>query len=172
VKMFFYCVLGQLSEGGDGVMPVIKKQMQMPYTAAQMYALVDDIPSYPQFLPWCKEATEQSRSDDEVRATLTLAQGGLQRSFSTINRLRPQQMIELRLADGPFRQLEGFWRFQDVEGEAPSSMVRLDLEYEFDSRLLQFTFGPIFNRVASSLVQHFCERADELYTPSNPDKSA
>lgn len=145
-------------------MPVIKKQAMLPYSAAQMYALVDDIPAYPEFLPWCREAKEHSRSADEVRATLTLAASGMQRSFTTINRLRPGQMIELRLLDGPFKQLEGFWRFQELEASAATRcMVTLDLEYEFSSKLLGFTFGPLFKQMANSLVGCFCERAHALY---------
>ena len=148
-------------------MPAVKKQAIMPYSAAQMYALVDDIPAYPEFLSWCVAAEEHTRTTDEVRATLTLAASGLQRAFTTVNRLRPGQMIELRLVDGPFKQLEGFWRFEDLsaaETEAAESLVSLDLEYEFNSKLLQLTFGPLFNQVANSLVNCFCERARALYS--------
>ena len=89
-------------------MTAINRHAEVPFSTEQMFNLVNDIESYPEFLPWCVESRVHSRNDDEVRASLTLAKGNLQKSFSTLNRLQKYKMIELRLLDGPFHHLEGF----------------------------------------------------------------
>jgi ribosome-associated toxin RatA of RatAB toxin-antitoxin module len=142
-------------------MPVVNRSALVPYSTAQMYALVDDIQRYPEFLPWCQGAREWSRSDDEVKATLEIRRGPLQRTFTTCNRLQRNKMIEMRLVEGPFRHLEGFWRFSEIGEQA--SKVALDLEYEFSSGLLQLAIGPIFSEIANTLVDAFCTRARALH---------
>lgn len=144
-------------------MPVIKKQAILPYSAKQMYSLVDDIPAYPEFLSWCTSAKEHQRSDDMVRASLTLASHGLEKQFTTVNLLQPYKIIEISLADGPFKHLQGFWKFHDLPDQPGHCQVSLDLDYVFNSTLLQLTFGPVFNKVANTLVQCFCDRGHELY---------
>lgn len=142
-------------------MTVVNKSALVPYTAAEMYDLVNDIESYPEFLPWCKTSTVLQRSDDEVRASLELARGGIQKTFTTHNRLQRNKMIEMRLVDGPFRQLEGFWRFQELNAE--NSKVMLDMEFEFSSKLLSMTVGPVFSQITNSLVDAFTHRAIQVY---------
>ena len=142
-------------------MTTIKKSAIVPYTPAELYALVDDIPRYPQFLPWCKGATVYARNEDEVRATIEVSRGNLQQSFTTCNRLQRDKMIELRLVEGPFKRLEGFWRFEKL-GEA-ACKVSLDLEFEFSTKLLDWAIGPVFSQIANSLLDAFCKRAVEIY---------
>ncbi len=142
-------------------MTTVSRMALMPYSAGEMYDLVDNIEAYPQFLPWCKSATVLSRSDDEVRANLALSRGGINKSFTTCNRLQRNKIIEMRLVEGPFNHLEGFWRFDNL-GEL-ACKVSLDLEFEFSSRLLGLTVGPVFNQIATTLVDSFCERAVEVY---------
>ena len=141
-------------------MTTISKNALVRYTAAEMYALVNDIESYPQFLPWCRSARLLSRQPDEVRATLELARGGIQKSFTTLNRLQPNKMIEIRLVDGPFRRLNGFWRFDDLAEQA--SKVSLDMDFEF-APLLDMVLGPVFHPIANSLVDAFHKRAVDVY---------
>jgi len=138
----------------------ISKNALVRYSAAEMFALVDDIESYPQFLPWCRSARILSRTVDEVRATLELARGGIQKSFTTSNRLQPNKMIEIRLVEGPFRHLSGFWRF-DALGEQ-ACKVSLDMTFEFVP-LLDFVIGPVFHPIANSLVDAFHGRAVQMY---------
>jgi len=139
----------------------VSRNALLPYSAAEVFALVDDIESYPQFLPWCKSATVLSRSEDEVRAALELSKGGINKSFTTCNRMKQGKIIEMRLVEGPFHHLEGFWRFDPLGGQA--SKVSLDMEFEFSSRLLSMTVGPVFNQIAGTLVDSFCKRAVEVY---------
>jgi ribosome-associated toxin RatA of RatAB toxin-antitoxin module len=144
-------------------MPVVNRNALVPYSPAEMFALVDDIESYPQFLPWCRSATVLTRGDDEVRASLELAKGAIQKSFTTLNRNQKNKMIEMRLVEGPFRQLEGFWRFNPLGETQEACKVSLDLEYEFSNGLLAMTVGPVFNQIANKLVDAFSQRAVTVY---------
>lgn len=145
-------------------MTIIHKQLTVPYSAEQMYELVNNIGDYPHFLPWCKASEILSENADEIQARLLLAGGGFEKSFTTCNRLHPHKMIEIRLLDGPFRQLEGFWRFKSLPEQG--SEVILDLEFEFTNKLLGFAFGSVFNQVATTLVDAFNQRARTLYGSS------
>ena len=142
-------------------MTIISRQAIVPYTALQMYLLVDDIAAYPSFLPWCDAAHIIERTPDEVKATLVLVKGSIRKSFTTCNRLQSGKMIEIRLVSGPFKHLEGFWRFDDL-GEK-SCKVSLDLEFEFSNRLIAMALGSIFNQIAETFVQAFTKRAQDVY---------
>lgn len=141
-------------------MTTISKNALVRYSAAEMYALVNDIETYPQFLPWCRSARVLSRQPEEVRATLEMARGGIQKSFTTLNRMQADKMIEIRLIDGPFRHLNGFWRFDDLAEQA--SKVSLDMDFEF-APLLDLVLGPVFHPIANSLVDAFHRRAMDVY---------
>lgn len=142
-------------------MTVISRSALVPYSAEKMYALVDDVPSYPQFLPWCRSASEISRDEDEVQASIELYKSGIHKSFTTRNRLQPHKMIEMRLVEGPFKHLEGFWRFERLDDNA--CKVSLDIEFEFATRLLDMTLGRVFGQITSSLIDAFLKRAQQLY---------
>ena len=142
-------------------MTTIHRKKSFPHSAGQMFRLVDDIEQYKLFLPWCKDSRVLSRTDDEVRATLVLSAGGLHKSFTTCNRLQHNKMIEIGLVNGPFKLLEGFWRFHaDTETRCT---VEFDLEFEFSSKFLSLAFSPVFHQVASTLVDAFEKRAKHLY---------
>lgn len=142
-------------------MTTINKSVLVPYTPAEMFALVDDIERYPEFLPWCSAARVLSRSGDEVRAMLALSKSGVEKSFTTCNRNQKNKMIEVSLVEGPFRHLRGFWRF-DALGET-GCKVSLDMDFEFSSRVLGMVVGPVFTQVAGSLVVSFQNRAVQVY---------
>ena len=142
-------------------MPDINKTKLVPYTQEQMYALVNDVESYAEFVPFCVSSTIDSCAHDEVHATLAFARGGLHKAFTTLNRLQPHKMIEIRLINGPFKHLEGFWRFEQMGTD--HCRVSLDLQFEFSSRLLAMMFGPFFHQIASMLVDSFCKRAETVY---------
>lgn len=142
-------------------MTTIKRSADVKFTPSQMYDLVNAVEDYAQFLPGCRSSCVLSRSDDEVKATLELSGGGFHKSFTTINRLQKDKMIEVRLLNGPFRHLEGFWRFDPLPEH--HCRVTLDLEFEFSSRFFSLAMGPLFNQVTHSLVDAFCQRAAEIY---------
>jgi ribosome-associated toxin RatA of RatAB toxin-antitoxin module len=142
-------------------MTMIQRKLQVPYSASDMFGLVDDVEQYKNFLPWCKESQVLHRTDNEVRASLTLAAKGLQKSFTTCNRLQKNKMIEITLINGPFRQLDGFWLFH--EAEEKSSVIQFDLEFEFSNKFLGLAFSPVFHQVANTLIDAFAKRAEQLY---------
>lgn len=142
-------------------MPSISKSALVPYNAEQMYKLVDNVPDYPQFLPWCGGAEELSRNEDEVKASVMISHSGINKAFTTRNRLQKNKMIEMELVNGPFKHLHGFWRFEELSEQA--CKVSLDLEYEFSNRLLGLAVGPVFNQIANTMVDSFCQRADSVY---------
>jgi len=139
----------------------ISRSVLVPYSAQEMYALVSDIERYPAFLPWCRSARILDQEGDALRARIELSRGGVHKTFTTRNRLQKNKMIEMRLEEGPFSHLEGFWRFDGLENVG--SRVALDLEFEFAGRLISMAFGPVFNQIASTLVDSFYKRAVEMY---------
>lgn len=142
-------------------MTLISRNALVPYSTEEMYRLVDDIESYPDFLPWCRSTKVISRDENEVKASIEIARGALNKSFTTLNRLQHNKIIEMRLVSGPFKHLQGFWRF-DALGEQ-ASKISFDLDFEFDSRLLALAVGPVFNQIVNSMVDAFSKRAVEVY---------
>lgn len=142
-------------------MPSIHRSAIIPYSTAQMYDLVNDIARYQDFIPYCVSSMVHEKSDDEIRATLTLSAKGFEKSFTTLNRLYPHRMMEIQLIDGPFKQLEGFWRFE--KRDENHSEVILDLEFELSNKMFAMMFGPLFHQIASTLVDAFVKRAKEIY---------
>lgn len=133
----------------------------MPYSAEQMFRLVNDVEQYPEFLPWCHRATVLSRDASHIKAELVLAKGGLEKSFTTVNALdAPKQMI-MELVDGPFKHLRGIWDFHAMGDH--ECQVALDLEFQFSSKMVALMFGPFFQQAAHMLVDAFVKRADDVY---------
>jgi ribosome-associated toxin RatA of RatAB toxin-antitoxin module len=142
--------------------PLISRNALVPYDVAEMYQLVDDIEAYSKFLPWCRSTEVISRTDEEVQASIEIAKGALNKSFTTINRLQKNKMIEMRLVKGPFKHLQGYWRF-DALKNSQACKISLDLDFEFESKLVAFAVGPVFNQIANSMVESFSKRAIEVY---------
>lgn len=139
----------------------VSRSALVPYSADQMYALVQDVESYPDFLPWCTTTTVHSRSANELDATLELSRGSIQKAFRTRNALRPGHSMTMELVDGPFKFLEGIWRFEQLGNDG--SKVELDLAFEFKSRVTDSLFGPYFEETCSSLVDSFTKQAKKVY---------
>lgn len=142
-------------------MPAIRRSALVRHTPQQMFDLVNDVESYPLFVPWCRAARIDARAPGELIATLEIAKGRLSREFATRNLLRPPGRIEMQLVRGPFRSLAGEWSFTDYG--AGLCRVEFSLAFEYSSRLVALTLGPLFVRVTDSLVQAFCRRAEQLY---------
>jgi ribosome-associated toxin RatA of RatAB toxin-antitoxin module len=133
----------------------------VPHSAAKLYALVDDIESYPRFLPWCTRAEVKSRSPGSTLATLTVGMRGVKQSFTTQNANRAPEAIDLKLVEGPFRRFAAAWRFQPLGEQA--CKVEFSMEFEFSSRALAALLQPLFERIADSMVDAFTRRADEVH---------
>lgn len=143
-------------------MPLISRHALVPYSVEEMFALVAAVEDYPRFLPWCRSTQVLARSDEEVRASIEVARGAFNKSFTTLNRIQQNKVIEMRLVEGPFRHLQGFWRF-DALTTANASKISLDLDFEFESKLVGLALGPVFNQIANSMVDAFTKRAKEVY---------
>jgi ribosome-associated toxin RatA of RatAB toxin-antitoxin module len=142
-------------------MASVQKSVLVPYSTEQMFELVDRIEDYPRFLPWCGAATILERTETETVARLDIRYHGVHAHFTTANRTERPERIAIALRSGPFRHLDGTWRFSAL-GSA-GSKVELALGYEFDAGVLARFIEPVFNRIAHSLVEAFVRRADEIY---------
>ncbi|MEX2354070.1 MAG: type II toxin-antitoxin system RatA family toxin, partial [Gammaproteobacteria bacterium] len=131
----------------------MSKSAVVPYTADQMYHLVNDIESYPQFLPWCTDAVVHDRTDESLTATVSLATGKLQQSFTTENRMRAGERIDVNLVKGPFKYLRGHWTFRDIDQN--NCQVELEMEFEFRNKLLKLTLSAVFGQFMNALVGSF-----------------
>jgi len=139
----------------------IARSAIVAHSAAQLYALVEDIESYPRFLPWCVGVEVRDRSPDTTLATLTVGMSGVKQSFTTQNENRAPEAIDLRLIEGPFRHFAAAWRFQPLGAQA--CKVEFSMEFEFASRALATLLRPVFEHIADSMVNAFTRRADEIH---------
>ena len=145
-------------------MRVVDRNAMVPYSAAQMYTLVDNVELYPEFLPWCTAAELQSRDTDELVASLTIGYGAFNSSFTTRNELCPPESMTMQLQDGPFRLLEGRWEFAPLGDDGCE--VKLRIEFEFSSTLQDMLFGGTFESICNELIDAFIKRAHALYDVS------
>lgn len=131
------------------------------HPAAALYSLVDDIESYPEFLPWCRGAKVIERSPGRTVATLVVGVRGIRQSFTTENANRPGEGIDLRLVEGPFRRFAAAWRFIALDEHA--ARIEFSMEYEFSSKVLGRALEPLFDQIADTMVTAFSRRADYLH---------
>jgi ribosome-associated toxin RatA of RatAB toxin-antitoxin module len=142
-------------------LPTVQRNARVPYSAQQMFDLVNDIEKYPEFLHWCGGARIDVRQGSTVEATLDIRVLGFQRSFRTRNTLRGPERIQIELVSGPFRRLRGEWRFSDQPGGG--SDVALSLAFEVTLSPFGALFAKIFEELAGAQMQAFTERAAALY---------
>src|SRR5678815_2669371 len=138
----------------------VSRSAIVPHSAAELYAVVEDIESYPRFLPWCVGAEVKSRSPGATLAKLTVGMRGLKQSFTTQNENRAPEAIDMKLVEGPFRRFAAAWRFQPLG--ALACKVEFSMELEFSSRALAALLQPLFEKIADSMVDAFTRRADDL----------
>lgn len=139
----------------------IRKSVLVEHPAQRMFALVDAVEKYPEFLPWCGGTDLIYRDVHVTRATIRINYRGIRQSFSTENAKHESRLMKIKLIEGPFRMLEGSWRFVDLGGDG--CKVELNLRYEFGSRALEKLVGPVFGYIAGTLVDAFVKRARSLY---------
>ena len=142
-------------------MPRVEKSALVPFSAQEMFDLVADVESYKEFLPWCSNSRKVFGKDGELCGWIEVSRLGITQDFSTCNELFPPERMTLVLNEGPFKQLNGEWRFTALRDDA--CKVSLIMEFEFSGRLINAAFGKVFNQVANSLVESFVKRAREVY---------
>ncbi len=145
-------------------MKTVHKSVLIWYSAEEMFALVTDVPAYPKFLPWCDHAAVLAHDEQGMTAEVGIAFSGIHQKFTTRNVHVPGRQVDVALVDGPFSKLEGHWRFMPV-GDATqrACKVELQLDYAFRSATLGALVGPVFDRIAGSLVDAFVKRAEQVY---------
>lgn len=142
-------------------MHTLKRSALVPYSARQMFELVNDVADYPRFLPWCQSANVTLKTDKEVVASLEIVWKSMSKSFTTRNVLTPYERIDISLVNGPLQHMEGIWQFVPLDEHA--CKVLLDLEFKFAGGFIDRLFQPVFQHIANTLVDAFCKRAVVLY---------
>lgn len=141
-------------------MSKIERFAHVNYSCEQMYALVNDVDGYPEFLPGCLSSTLVSKTPTEIIASLEVGKGPVRQSFTTRNFLHDYSRIEMTLVKGPFKSLHGIWTFTELS--PTSCKIMLNIEFEL-SGMLKFAFGGVFSQIANTMVDSFSKRAKVVY---------
>jgi len=145
-------------------MKTVHKSVLLWYSPAQMYALVTDVARYPEFLPWCDRAKVLGQDETGMTAEVGIAFGGIHQSFTTRNTHTEPSQVDMQLLKGPFSNLDGQWLFLPLGDDSQqASKVELTLNYGFSSATLGALVGPVFDKIASTLVEAFVKRAEQVY---------
>lgn len=142
-------------------MSQVEKTVLVNHSAEQMYKLVDAVENYPKFLPWCGGVDLLQRDDAKTVARLHIDYHGIKQNFTTENQKTPPNLMDIKLVDGPFRQLEGIWRFIPLSESA--CKIEFQLSYEFSNIFLEKIISPVFSHIANTFVDAFVARADQVY---------
>ncbi|WP_416885435.1 type II toxin-antitoxin system RatA family toxin [Marinospirillum sp.] len=142
-------------------MSLISRSALVMHSAQEMFELVNDCESYPKFLPGCSDARLIERQEDFLIGELELSKAGMKYRFTTRNQLFAPERIELTLVDGPFKKLDGLWLFKPLNEQA--CKVHFEIDFEIAGRLVSKALTPLFAQMASSQVEAFVKRADEVY---------
>ncbi len=147
-------------------MKTVHKSALLWYSAEEIFALVTDVAHYPAFLPWCDQASVLSEDSTGMAAKVGIAFAGLNQDFTTRNRHVDGREVAMELVDGPFSQLDGLWTFTPLGEGQRACKVEFTLRYSFANRTLAALVGPVFEKIAGSMVEAFVKRATQVYGES------
>lgn len=142
-------------------MPTVNRSALVPFSAENMFDLVNDVASYPAFLPGCVDSKVLEASTSHMNASLLIKKAGVNQWFTTSNELQKGKFIKMSLVDGPFKTLQGGWTFTALAEDA--CKIELSLDFEFSSKLVEMAFGKVFSAIANNMVKAFTDRAKEVY---------
>ncbi len=142
-------------------MAEVTKSVLVPYSSLEMFELVDRVEDYPQFLPWCGGTELHHRDEDTTEATIHINYLHVKQHFTTRNSKTVGEEMRIRLKSGPFRHLEGYWRFKVLAESA--CKIDFVLHYEFSTSLFDKVLGPVFGMLTNGLVDAFVHRAEQVY---------
>jgi|SRR5437867_8611111 len=142
-------------------MAQVEKTVLVSHSAERMYELVDAVERYPEFLPWCGGVDLVKRDEASTVATLHIDYHHLKHNFTTENHKTYPSLMDIKLIDGPFRHLEGVWRFIALADDA--CKIEFRLNYEFSNAFLEKLIAPVFSHIANTFVDAFVERAEHIY---------
>jgi len=142
----------------------VNKSVLIWYSPEEMYALVTDVARYPEFLPWCDHGKVVEQDDSGMVAEMGITFSGIRQVFTTRNEHVPGRVVHMRLLKGPFSRLDGGWQFVPLgDGSQRACRVEFKMDYGFDNRALAAVVGPVFDKIAASLVDAFVKRAEQVY---------
>jgi ribosome-associated toxin RatA of RatAB toxin-antitoxin module len=139
----------------------VEKSVLVPYTQAQMFALVADLASYPDFVPWVSRAEVIEQAEDYVVGKLEMHRAGVRETFTTRNSMKAPGEIHMELVEGPFKTLSGLWTFEDIAGRG--SQVKLRMRFEFANPMVALLLSRSFEKSCIELIDAFVSRAREVY---------
>ncbi|WP_025898976.1 type II toxin-antitoxin system RatA family toxin [Sneathiella glossodoripedis] len=147
-------------------MPTHAEQRILPFTPRQLYDLVADVGSYPEFLPWCVGARIKEKTETRVLADLVIGYKMFRERFTSRVTLSPEQpRIDVEYMDGPFKYLNNHWIFME---HPDGCEIDFYVDFEFKSAILQKTIGLLFNEAVQRMIAAFEQRAHDLYgDPAN-----
>ncbi len=144
-------------------MKTVHKSVLLWYSAEEMFALVTDVAHYPAFLPWCDQASVLTEDNTGMTAKVGISFAGIKQAFTTRNRHVADREVTMELVDGPFSNLDGLWTFTPVGEGQRACKVEFTLRYSFANRALAALVGPVFDKIAGSMVEAFVKRATQVY---------
>ncbi|MGI9135160.1 MAG: type II toxin-antitoxin system RatA family toxin [Rhodoferax sp.] len=145
-------------------MKTVHKSVLLWYSPHEMYALVTDVNRYSEFLPWCDHARVVQDHADGMTAEMGISFSGVRQVFSTRNVHTPDRCVDMQLLSGPFSRLDGQWKFHPLGDDSQRACkVELTLNYGFDNSALSALVGPVFDKIAATLVEAFVKRAQQVY---------
>lgn len=145
-------------------MKTVTKSVLIWYSPQEMYVLVTDVDQYPNFLPWCDRARVVSSDESGMTAEIGISFSGIRQTFTTRNQHMPGRQVAIKLLNGPFSRLDGEWNFLPLgDGTQRACRVELTLHYGFDNATLGKLVGPVFDKIAGSMVDAFVKRASHVY---------
>jgi ribosome-associated toxin RatA of RatAB toxin-antitoxin module len=142
-------------------MSSFNKQVTVPYTAEQMYDLVNDINAYPKFIPLCISSEVHEEQDYKLKATINIAKGKIGFGFTTLNTMEKGRSISMNLENAPFKSLKGVWGF--TPSGTNECIISLHFDFEFSNKLLGVALGGLFKQLCDSMVESFRKQAAVLY---------
>lgn len=143
-------------------MKQVSRSALVSFSAQQMFDLVNDVVSYPEFLPGCSGSKVIESSQSAMVASVDVSKAGISKTFTTSNQLVAGEAILMSLVDGPFKTLKGGWFFTALDEKA--CKVELKLEFEFSSKMVELAFGKVFSELTNNMVNAFTQRAKQVYS--------
>ena len=137
------------------------KQVTVPYTAEQMYDLINDINAYSTFIPLCTSSEVHEELDHKLRATIKIAKGKIGFGFTTVNTMEKGRSIAMNLENGPFKTLKGIWQFTPLGKD--ECIISLHFDFDFSNKLLGVALGGLFKQLCDSMVVSFRKQAAVRY---------
>jgi ribosome-associated toxin RatA of RatAB toxin-antitoxin module len=145
-------------------MKTVHKSVLIWHSAEEMFDLVTDVARYPEFLPWCDRASVAAEGEHGMKAEIGIAFGGIHQTFTTHNEHVPGREVTMKLLNGPFSRLDGQWKFSPLGTAGQHACkVELELNYGFNNAALGAVVGPVFDKIAGSMVEAFVKRAEQVY---------